>query len=176
MDSPERHEPRFENQAPRSHEVMTSPKLPTQATLLFRYTGFDLFEVEHLTELSPLFFVWPVMGAGGLSGELRDHSEHVDAILRSRFQVNGPRSPEWQANDSRYSTHFTFPGDVLEEMPCADCTSNFSLFRRKVSAKKVPEIRRTCVFALQLSRLRIQMVALRRRRNLCTAPYISSSS
>ena len=80
------------------------------------------------------------MGAGGVSGELRDHSEHVDAILRSHFNVTNGR-PSTISSASRSSrpseassSNFAFSGDVLEEMACFSCSSNFTLFKRKVIA------------------------------------------
>ncbi|KAL9981835.1 hypothetical protein ACROYT_G010593 [Oculina patagonica] len=75
------------------------------------------------------------MGAGGVSGELRDHSEHVDAILRSHFNVTNGRPSTISSASSRASqassSSFTFPEDVLEEMACFSCSSNFTLFKRK---------------------------------------------
>ena len=80
------------------------------------------------------------MGAGGISGELRDHSEHVDVILRSHFNVtNGRPSNLSSTTSSRRgepsSSNLTFSQDVLEEMACFSCSSNFTLFRRKVITK-----------------------------------------
>lgn len=83
------------------------------------------------------------MGAGGVSGELRDHSEHVDAILRS-FNVanvaNGQASSFTStshnlSSQTSASNSFNFPDDVFDEMACFSCSSNFSLFRRKVLAQ-----------------------------------------
>lgn len=79
------------------------------------------------------------MGAGGVSGELRDHSEHVDAILRSHFNVTNGRPSNRSSASPRpseaSSSNFTFSEDVLEEMACFSCSSNFTLFKRKVITK-----------------------------------------
>lgn len=75
------------------------------------------------------------MGAGGVSGELRDHSEHVDAILRSHFNVTNGRPSNLSSASSRPSgasnSSFSFSEDVVEEMACFSCSSNFTLFKRK---------------------------------------------
>lgn len=80
------------------------------------------------------------MGAGGVSGELRDHSEHVDAILRSHFNVTNGRPSTFTASSTSTrpsqasSSGFTFSEDFAEEMACFGCSSNFTLFKRKVKA------------------------------------------
>ena len=84
----------------------------------------------------------PVMGAGGINGELRDHSEHVDAIIRTHFNVaNGhtssfsASSSQSQSNQRSSTNSFNFPEDAAEEMACFSCSSNFTLFKRKVWAQ-----------------------------------------
>lgn len=77
------------------------------------------------------------MGAGGVSGELRDHSEHVDAILRSHFNVTNGRPSAFSTGtrpSQASSSGFTFSEDFAEEMACFSCSSNFTLFKRKVIA------------------------------------------
>lgn len=76
------------------------------------------------------------MGAGGVSGELRDHSEHVEAIIRTHFNVaNGQTASFSQSSSNRTSqpsaSSFNFPEDDFEEMVCFSCSSNFTIFRRK---------------------------------------------
>lgn len=75
------------------------------------------------------------MGAGGVSGELRDHSEHVDAIFRSHFNLTNGRSSTISSASSQSSeasrSNLTFSNDVHEEMACFSCSSNFTLFKRK---------------------------------------------
>ena len=77
------------------------------------------------------------MGAGGVSGELREHSEHVDAILRTHFNVaNGQSSSFTQSFSNRTSQPSTsslnFPVNDIEEMTCFSCNTNFTIFKRKV--------------------------------------------
>ena len=81
------------------------------------------------------------MGAGGISGELRDHSEHVDAIIRTHFNVVNGQTASFASSNSHNlprqqpsTSSFNFPVDVLEEMACFSCSSNFTLFKRKVLA------------------------------------------
>ena len=78
------------------------------------------------------------MGAGGIRGELRDHSEHVDTILRSHFNVANTQTTSFPTS-SRSGPHqqnsiinFNLTDGVFEEMACYSCGSNFSIFRRKV--------------------------------------------
>lgn len=77
------------------------------------------------------------MGAGGVSGELREHSEHVDAILRTHFNVaNGQSASFTQSFSNRTSQPSTsslnFPVNDIEEMTCFSCNTNFTIFKRKV--------------------------------------------
>lgn len=82
------------------------------------------------------------MGAGGINGELRDHSEQVNAILRTHFNVanaNSQTSSSSASSNSVPAEHpststFNFPEDAFEDMACFNCSSNFSIFRRKVLA------------------------------------------
>lgn len=76
------------------------------------------------------------MGAGGVSGELREHSEHVDAILRTHFNVaNGQSASFTQSFSNRTSQPSTsslnFPVNDIEEMTCFSCNTNFTIFKRK---------------------------------------------
>lgn len=80
------------------------------------------------------------MGAGGINGELRDHSEHVDAIFRSHFNViNGrpstsassPSSRPTRGTASSGSSSSNISLNGFEEMACFSCSSNFTLFKRK---------------------------------------------
>lgn len=80
------------------------------------------------------------MGAGGINGELRDHSEHVDAIFRSHFNViNGRPSTLASSSSSRPTQGTASSGssssnisvDGFAEMACFSCSSNFTLFKRK---------------------------------------------
>lgn len=77
------------------------------------------------------------MGAGGIAGELRDHSEHVDRIIRSNFNAANGQTTSISASSHSYSNqqtstnNFNSTGEALEEMACFSCSSNFSLFRRK---------------------------------------------
>lgn len=77
------------------------------------------------------------MGAGGIRGELRDHSEHVDTILRSHFNVANTQTTSFSTS-SRSGPHqqnsiinFNLTDGAFEEMACYSCNSNFSIFRRK---------------------------------------------
>lgn len=86
------------------------------------------------------------MGAGGIRGELRDHSEHVDTILRSHFNVANTPTTSFSTS-SRSGPHqqnsilnFNFTDGALEEMACYSCGSNFSVFRRKVLLFNLPAI------------------------------------
>lgn len=76
------------------------------------------------------------MGAGGVSGELREHSEHVDAILRTHFNVaNGQSASFTQSFSNRTSqpstSSFNFPVNDIEEMACFSCNTKFTIFKRK---------------------------------------------
>lgn len=78
------------------------------------------------------------MGAGGIRGELRDHSEHVDAILRSHLNAANTQTTSFPTS-SRSGPHQQNPiinlnltDGAFEEMACYSCSANFSIFRRKV--------------------------------------------
>lgn len=127
------------------HDVMKFPSPQSTVCLRFSPNNFpdhrddSLDSLHYWAEKILLSPSWPVMGAGGVSGELRDHSEHVDAILRSHFNVSNGRSSTFSSSASSQpsqasSSSFTFLGDALEEMACFSCSSNFTLFKRKVIA------------------------------------------
>lgn len=79
------------------------------------------------------------MGAGGLNGQLRDHSEHVESIFRYNFNVDGRDVPYFQrtsthrqhqgAEEAPSSQPQTFEG---ETMICKRCSISLHFYNKKV--------------------------------------------
>lgn len=118
------------------HAILPSSFQTSRTCGSFVVSISDCFIIE---QSSPYPSFLPVMGAGGINGELRDHSEHVDAIIRTHFNVaNGhtfsASSSQPRPSQQSSTNSFNFPEDAAEEMACFSCSSNFTLFKRKVWA------------------------------------------